>query len=92
MVDGPRAPAGFPSLYTVSRHDNKISGAEDPRAINERLAIVAFQMGFSISTILFVFGSFIFTIYVVDVITSIASMKISAIIEIPRNRYIKKTK
>ena len=47
VIDGPSAPAGLPSLPIVSRTESKISGAEEPKAIRERFAIVAFQIGYS---------------------------------------------
>jgi len=47
IVEGPSAPAGWPSLPQVSTTESKISGAEDPKAIKERFAIVAFQTGLS---------------------------------------------
>ena len=92
IVDGPSSPAFSPSVPTVSSTDSKISGADDPRAIKERFAIVAFQTGTSTQYILSVFLSYTSLRYVFDVIVSIASMKMSAMIAIPRNRYIRKKK
>jgi len=92
IVEGPSSPAFSPSEPIVSSTESKISGADDPRAINERFAMVAFQTGTSTQYILSVFLSYTSLRYVVDVITSIASMKISAMIEIPKKRYIRKKK
>ena len=43
IVDGPKTPGAFSKVVTVSMIESRISGADDPRAINVRLAIVGFQ-------------------------------------------------
>lgn len=43
IVEAPSGPAGFPSVPRASMTAKRISGADDPRAIKVRLAIVAFQ-------------------------------------------------
>jgi len=47
IVDGPSSPAFSPSEPTVSSTDSKISGADDPKAMSERFAMVGFQTGTS---------------------------------------------
>jgi len=60
--------------------------------MRERLAIVAFHTGTSTKNLFSPFLSYTSIRYVDDVITSMASMKRSAIMAIPRNNHIKKTK
>jgi hypothetical protein len=48
IVDGPSSPAGWSIAVHTSLTASKISGAEEPRAMRERFASVAFQTGFSI--------------------------------------------
>ena len=93
IVDGPSA------LYVdlivgrhVSRTLSKISGAEDPKAIKERFAIVAFHTGTSTKNFYSPFLSYTSIRLVDDVMTSMASMNISAIIAIPKKSQIKNTK
>ena len=88
IVNGPSAEAGALRSPTVQNTLSKISGADEPKAIKVRFAIVAFQTGVSMKN-LFLFLSTTSTYTVFEVITSIASMKMSAIILIPRNNHIK---
>lgn len=90
IVDGPSYPAGSPRVYIASITESKISGADDPKAIKERFAIVAFQTGTSTKYYFSPFLSYTSIRFVDDVITSIASMKRSAIMAIPRNNHIRK--
>jgi len=57
IVEAPSGPAGLPKFWRASMTDKRISGAEDPRAIKVRLAMVAFQTVSSTSMILPVEGS-----------------------------------
>ena len=86
IVAGPNSSYGESGFYTAARTFRKISGAEDPRAISERFAIVAFQTGTSTKNFFFPVLSQTSILSVVEVITSIASMNLSAIIEIPMNK------
>lgn len=43
IVDAPSGPAGLPRVPRASITERRISGADDPRAMRVRLAIVAFQ-------------------------------------------------
>ena len=60
--------------------ETRTSGADDPRAISVRFAIVAFQ------TLTSTLCRPIFTTRVLDVMTSIASMKRSAMMETPKKK------
>ena len=71
--------------YVATMVDNKISGAEEPRAKSVKLAIVGFQIGTSNEYTLPSL-SFTYTSLVSLVITSIDSMKISALIDMPKNK------
>lgn len=87
IVEAPNSPGHYPRFVTVSRTARRISGADDPRAISVRLATVAFQ---KVADFWMIFSPYLtLTITFLDVIFSIASMKISATIEIPRNKYIR---
>ena len=79
MVDGPRSPEKK-SAPTISMIDSNISGADEPSAMSVRLATVAFQTLTGTST-----PSLPFIIFSLDVITSIAAMKMSAMMPTPRN-------
>ena len=69
-----------------------ISGAEDPRAMSERLAIVAFKTGNSTKNFFLPSLSQTSCLSVTDVIYSIASMNLSAIMDIPMNKLTKHRK
>jgi hypothetical protein len=47
IVEGPSSPPGYPKVCKVSITDSNISGADDPRAMRDRFARVAFQTGTS---------------------------------------------
>ena len=85
IVNGPSSPAGYLSLPHVSTTLSKISGADEPRAMRERLAMVAFHTGTSTKN-LFPLLSVTSFLYTVEVITSIASMNKSEIRAIPKKR------
>ena len=99
IVNGPSSDAGSPLVLIVSIRLSKISGAEEPRAISVRFAIVAFQTGTSILAVRVTDspspglpGNSTSSYTVFEVMTSIASMKISATIAIPKNSQIRKIK
>ena len=84
IVWGPNSLGNFPKDDIVSATESIISGAEEPSAIRVRLAMVGFQNIFSTS-IMFPSASGIYTISDLEVIYSMASINISARIEIPMN-------
>ena len=84
MVDGPMSDDSVRD-YKVSIMAMKISGMDDPRAISDKFAMVGFQMGSSTRSLFLLSASHFSTILVWEVIYSIASMKMSATIEIPMN-------
>jgi len=47
IVEGPSSPAFSPSVVAVSIMDKRISGADEPRAISVKFAIVGFHYGTS---------------------------------------------
>ena len=75
----------------VSATERMISGAELPRAIKVKLAMVGFQNIFSTATLL-PSASKMLTSSDLEVIYSIASMKMSAKIEIPMKSQNRKSK
>jgi len=68
--------------------DNRISGADEPRAIKVKLATVGFQTATFFSTT-WLFSSNALIQRVSEVILSIAFMKISEMIEMPKKSSIK---
>jgi len=90
IVDAPSSPGQLPSPPMVSITLRRISGALDPRAIRVKLATVGFQKLTLVTT--FVPSSRVCSISCcLDVIYSIAAMKISEIIPIPINKKISVT-
>ena len=77
---GTRVPSGGPGAYASaqgddvksSTHESKISGAEEPSAMSERLATVGFHTSTSL-----VEPSFSVIVFFVEVISSIEFMKVS---------------
>lgn len=85
MVEAPSSPGHLPRLVHVSKTARRISGALEPRAMRVKLATVAFQKR-TFLCLSFPSPSITVTMTYLAVIFSIASMKISATIEIPRKR------
>jgi len=65
---------------------SKISGAEDPKAMRDKLAMVAFQSSTFLVLMTCPFASLISIVYVCEVTYSIPPIKISAIIDTPKNK------
>ena len=86
IVDGPSFDGLASRSETVPMTESKISGAEEPRAMSVRLATVAFQIGTSIKTLVFLSLSQSSMALVCAVIDSIASMKMSEMMAIPKKR------
>jgi hypothetical protein len=89
IVEGPREDGMASISDTVPITLSKISGADEPKAINVRFATVAFQTGISYYSFFLVSSSMNVTIFTSEVITSIASINMSDIIAIPTNKYTK---
>ena len=89
IVAGPNSSYGSSIAWAYPKTLRKISGAEEPRAMSERFATVGFQTGTSMKNFFLPVLSQHSTLSVEEVIYSIASMNLSAIIEIPTNKYIK---
>ena len=71
MVDGPSSPGAWPSVVAVSINDNRISGAELPKAMRVRFASVGFQT--ATLTVCYLPSSSVYVYFlVVEVMTSIA--------------------
>lgn len=85
IVDAPSSPGHLFKPPTVSMHDSRISGALDPRAIKVKLATVGFQKSIGTYVVLPSID-FTATITFLDVIFSMASMKTSETMEIPKKR------
>lgn len=75
-------------------HESNISGADDPRAMSVKLATVSFHILISTTSGSWSFGSddLTVTFFTFDVIRSMAHMNMSAMMAMPRNRYIIKKK
>jgi len=89
MLLGPSSPASPPRFLRASITESKISGADEPSAIKVKLAMVGFQTG-TCKVKTFPSLSYTCTSLVDDVMISIASMKMSAITEIPRKSHNRK--
>ena len=87
IVEGPSSPGSYSMKVIVSITDNMISGADEPSAIKERFATVGFHTISSIVPITWPEPSLISLIWVWEVISSIASIKMSEIIPMPRKIY-----
>ena len=85
IVEAPSSPGHLPSLVTVSSTARRISGADDPRAIRVRFATVGFQK-VTFFYIIFPSPCLTLTMTFLEVIFSMASMKISATMAIPKKR------
>eukprot|EP00659_Diplonema_papillatum_P010281 gene10280-biopygen10285 len=87
IVDAPSSPGTESSELTVSMIESRISGALLPRARSVRLATVSFQTVTVIVTVSPVASSRR-TTSLAEVIFSIADMKMSEIMAMPKNTYI----
>lgn len=86
MVEGPSSGGMASMSFTLEITERRISGADEPNAMRVRLATVGFQINFSIVTCCVLSLSQYSTLIVYSVIDSMASMKMSEMIAIPRNR------
>ena len=91
IVEGPSSPGVDPSVEIVSMMESRISGALEPSAMSVRFAMVGFQT-LTVAFYLVPFSSTYSISFVCDVMTSIEPMKMSEMIEMPRNRYTRAKK
>ena len=92
MVEGPSSGGDSLIVTAVCRTFKRISGADEPRAIRDKLAIVSFQTLYSKRTYSPFSSSKTLYDLVYEVMTSIDSMKMSEMMATPTNIHISQTR